>query len=133
MSCVSVIIPAYNKAEYTCRAIDSVLAVKTDGTVWSWGGNAGQSPGNGVAAASQATPVQVSCPKGTTGFLNLNNAGTCAPNAQFTVKVTKNTATLPATLSVNGATVALPCEGDLRMPNAPRPTNSEAGRLHRDG
>lgn len=107
------IIPGLTNVVEIVAAINGVLAVKADGTVWSWGANYGYSPGNGVRATTQSIPVQVLCPKGFSGFLNLNSASSCSANSQFTVKVDKQAPTVPATVKLNGAAVALPFSGQF--------------------
>jgi alpha-tubulin suppressor-like RCC1 family protein len=51
-------------------ATDHSLALKNDGTVWAWGSNWMGTLGTGTSAASNNTPLQVTDPIDSTGYLS---------------------------------------------------------------
>lgn len=107
------VIPGLPSITELVAGTNSVLAVGSDGSVWSWGANYGNSPGDGTIASAQSTPVRVSCPKGYAGLLNLNSSGTCMANAQYTVSVGKQSSSVLATVKINGSVAALPYSGQF--------------------
>jgi alpha-tubulin suppressor-like RCC1 family protein/pimeloyl-ACP methyl ester carboxylesterase len=113
-------------------ATGAVLALKGDGTVWSWGGSLVSSPGNGLNVAAQLTPAQVICPNGYTGLLNLNDATTCTPITTSTLAINKAASATTFTVKVNGNPIAtpytaqIPVGGDTSL-EAEYPPGTEMG------
>jgi uncharacterized repeat protein (TIGR02543 family) len=104
-------IPGLSGVVELAAAVDTesaALALKSDGTLWSWGGNLVASPGNGLSVAAQVSPVQVICPNGYTGFLNLLNSTTCTPITLSTLTINKAANANTYSVKVNGSPVTTP-------------------------
>lgn len=89
------------------------LAMRTDGTVWSWGENTYGTLGDGTSV-DRAVPVQVICPSGYTGNLNLLSGG-CTAKTSNTLSIANFPANTPAgsNVVVNGVPVTLPFTADF--------------------
>lgn len=84
------------------------LAMRADGNVWAWGENTYGTLGDGTAI-DRTAPVQVLCPSGFSGFLNLLS-GACAAKASNALSILAFPAGTPAgsQVLVNGVAVTLP-------------------------
>lgn len=91
------------------------LAMKTDGTLWAWGANTYGMLGDNTTTDS-VTPVQVRCPSGTVGFVNLLSDA-CTVNATNVLSIAAYIApaNLPTTtrVLVNGSAVSPPYQVSL--------------------
>lgn len=109
------IVPGLSNVVEVSVGSTHAFAVQNDGSVWAWGNNGRGQLGDGTKV-SRSSPVQVLCPSGFAGYLNLNSDN-CIATSSNVLTISNYSANPPTALpivTINGENINMPPTGSFQ-------------------